>query len=57
MHSNSDDRGMDVPQSKICSLDEVEDSGNSNDSDDTIPEVPCKCITRDLQIGVIEHFA
>ena len=48
--------GMSIPQSEGCSLNQVKDGGNGNDNDDTIPKAPCKRITRNLQIAVIQDL-
>ena len=52
-----DHRRMDVPQLESCSLDDIEEGSNTNDNDDTIPKVPCKGITRNLQIAVIKNLS
>ena len=48
--------GMSIPQSEGCFLNYVKDGGNGNDNDDTIPKEPCKCITRNLQMVVIQDL-
>ncbi len=52
-----DPRIFDLPRSESQDLNNVEDGSDGNDNDDTIPKVSRKCITRNLQIAVIEEFA
>ena len=47
---------MIIPQSEGLFLNHVEDGGNGDDNNDTVPKIPCKRITRDLQIAVIQDL-
>ena len=47
---------MSIPQLEVFFLNDVEDGGNSNDKDDAVPKIPCKRITGNLQIAVIQDL-
>ena len=49
-------RESSVPHSEGRFLNHVEDGGNGNDKDDTVPKVPCKRITRNVQMAVIQDL-
>ena len=48
---------VDIPYSQSCLLNHVEDGTDTDEDDNTIPEVSSISISYDLKVGIIEDLA